>query len=399
MRVLFLESHPMWIYGLPNGFCDSGHKVMISGPLTDQNIPEMIAEFQPDLIVMLGWGPEQTTEKQEWICKHVHAAQVPLVYWATEDPTFTSYFTLPLIKRVQPDFVFTICPARVDYYRQQGIKAAHMDFGYHPSIHCTVPSEEKYRTSIAVVANAYPQVFEQYPNHYRLVSLYTLIRPLLHANIRIDFYGRDWDKMKFYLGKDIPAEWIHGYLPYPEANKVYSSADIVIGLQNYETQLTQRTYEILGSGGCLVTHSTPEVRRLFVPHRDLVASSSAKETVELVSHYLEHPDLREQIRKQGMHAVREDTYQHRADYMLDVLQEEGIVKKEDSDTLTGGKLTYFMDRIREKYEVHDVREGDTLWNIAQQYGVTVEQIMKENGLTSDLIYVDQYLKIKENNGS
>lgn len=30
MRVLFLESHPMWIHGLPNGFRDAGHKVKVS---------------------------------------------------------------------------------------------------------------------------------------------------------------------------------------------------------------------------------------------------------------------------------------------------------------------------------------------------------------------------------
>lgn len=395
MRVLFLESHPLWIFGLPNGFCDSGHQVMISGPLTYQNIPEVITAFQPELIVMLGWGPEHTPEKQEWICQHVHEAKVPLVYWATEDPTFTNDFTLPLIKRVKPDFVFTICPARVGYYRRIGIKAAHMDFGYHPSIHCTVPSEDKYRTSIAVVANAYPEVFEKYPNHFRLFSLSTLIRPLLDENMRIDFYGRGWEKMESYLGIEIPAEWIHGYLSYTEANKVYSSADIVIGLQNYDTQLTQRTYEILGSGGFLLTQSTREVRRCFDSHHDLVASSTAKETVLLARYYLHHAEKRAQIRKQGMLAVREDTYQHRADYMLDVLQEEGILIKESSDNKKRGEIAYFQDRIREKYVVHDVQAGDTLWKIAKQYGVTVEHIMKENGLTSDRIYVDQYLKIKE----
>ncbi|MCY8281393.1 hypothetical protein, partial [Bacillus inaquosorum] len=30
MKILFLESHPMWLYGLPNGFRETGHTVMIS---------------------------------------------------------------------------------------------------------------------------------------------------------------------------------------------------------------------------------------------------------------------------------------------------------------------------------------------------------------------------------
>lgn len=395
MRVLFLESHPMWIHGLPNGFRDSGHDVMISGPLTEQNIPEMLGEFQPDLIVMIGWGPEQTPVKLDWIFRHVRQTEVPLVYWATEDPTFTESFTMPLIQRVQPDFVFTICPKHLDYYAERGIKAAHMDFGFHSSIHCPVPAEEAYRTSIAVVANAYPHVFEQYSGHYRLVSLFTLIRPLLHEGMRIDFYGRDWDKMKPYLGMDIPSEWIHGYLSYPDAHKVYSSADIMIGLQNYETQLTQRTYEILGSGGFLVTQDTEAVRSMFTSGKELVAAASATDKLQIIEHYLQHPEKRKEIREQGRRAVSHANYQHRADYMVQVLQEQGLLPQTLATAAGQGQLISYADLIRERYEVHDVRPGDTLWKIAQAYGVTIEHIMKENGLTSYDIYVDQYLKIRE----
>ena len=63
MRILFLESNPMWIYGLPNGFCDAGHTVMISGPLTEEGIIDMIANFQPDLIFTMGHTSEHTREK------------------------------------------------------------------------------------------------------------------------------------------------------------------------------------------------------------------------------------------------------------------------------------------------------------------------------------------------
>ena len=81
--------------------------------------------------------------------------------------------------------------------------------------------------------------------------------------------GRYWDEMDHIIGRKIPDEWIHGYLPYTEANKVYSSADIVLGVQNHLTQVTQRTYEVLGSGGILLTNDTPEIRRLFQPGKIL----------------------------------------------------------------------------------------------------------------------------------
>lgn len=324
MRILFLESHPMWIHGLPNGFIDAGHQVKISGPLTAENIPQMIADFGPELIVTMGWTPDNTNEKPEWIRKHVKAGGIPHIYWATEDPTHLEVFSLPYIKKVEPDFVFTICPAAIEIYRRLGIKAAHLAFGFQAQVHHPTAVEASYRSELAVVANAYPLLAERYPNHYRLQSMRNLIYPLLQANRRIDFWGRQWDKMAGRLNS-LPAAWLHGYLAYTEANKVYSSAAIVIGLQNHRTQLTQRIYEILGSGGLLLTDDTPAIRRLFEPGKDLVVTSSPSETESLVRYYLNNPGEGEKIRRRTLTAVAGHSYCRRAKYILNVLRAEGII--------------------------------------------------------------------------
>ena len=103
--------------------------------------------------------------------------------------------------------------------------------------------------------------------------------------------------MKNILGVDIPRDWIQGYIDYTDANKVYSSSDIIIGLQNLPTQLTQRTYEIMGSGGILLTNDIPIINRLFKSGRDLITSSSPEETIELVKYYLQYPEKRNVIKK------------------------------------------------------------------------------------------------------
>jgi LysM repeat protein len=41
-----------------------------------------------------------------------------------------------------------------------------------------------------------------------------------------------------------------------------------------------------------------------------------------------------------------------------------------------------------------VREGDTLWLIAQRYGTTVERIKNDNGLRGNLLVVGQKLTIR-----
>lgn len=325
MRILFLENHPMWIHGLPNGFRSIGHKVMISGPLTKQNIPQIISKFKPELIISMGWTSENTGQKPNWIRKYVKYNKIPLVYWATEDPTHTYSFTLPLINKLRPNFVFTICKDRVNYYKALGMKAAHLDFGFSPKVNHSVIPNDKYKCSIAVVANAYPHILKLYPNHYRIKSIETLISPLIKENIRIDFWGKEWEIANEIVGQSIPKKWIHGYLEYTETSQVYSSASIIIGIQNHLTQLTQRTYEILGAKGFLVTSDTPEIRRFFTPDKDLIVSSSPEENLKLVRYYLKNEEEREKIRIRGEMKVKSHSYANRAKYMLKVLHEQKII--------------------------------------------------------------------------
>lgn len=323
MRVLFFESHPVWINGLPNGFRDLGHEVMVSGPLTATNIPAMITTFKPHIIVMMGWTKEHLPSKLALVSQNAKSAGIPVVYWATEDPTHTSSFTMLVIGTLHPDFIFTICPSRVDYYKKFGLKSAHLDFGYHPSEHYRTDICECYRCGIAVVANAYPHVLSAHPNHPRITSLKNLIKPLVDQGIRVDFWGDNWDGIGHLIG-NVPPEWLHGYVSHTETNKIYSSADIVLGLQNVPTQLTKRTYEILGSGGFLLTADTPEIRRLFEPGKDLVVSSSPEETLELVRYYADHPEEREEIRKHAAATAAVHSYRYRAQQMIDTLKQSGI---------------------------------------------------------------------------
>ena len=55
---------------------------------------------------------------------------------------------------------------------------------------------------------------------------------------------------------------------------------------------------------------------------------------------------------------------------------------------TAVNATTTVDKIEYK-----VRRGDTLWRIARRYNTTVPQIMRQNGLNSDLLEVNQVLQI------
>lgn len=323
-RILFLETHPMWIYGLPKGFQKLGHEVKTCA--TDQRAVKVIKQFKPELIIAIGWTPANSTpRKQRLISKLVQVSGAPFVYWSTEDPGYTEIFSLPLIRRTQPDFVFSIHRPTVRRFTKRGLQAAHLDFGSDPDTHRRQKASRRYQGTAALVANAYPKLYREKPGHYRFKSLRKLVNPFLDRKSKINLYGRDWGKMKRMFNSEIPTRNIHGYLPYREAVKVYNSVDFVIGPQNAQDRLTQRTYEILASGGLLITDDTPEVRKRFKPGRDLLVSSSEAETRKLIKEYRHDPIKRENIRQNAVRAAAKHSYKNRAAYMLDVLHKKGII--------------------------------------------------------------------------
>ncbi|MGE7675063.1 glycosyltransferase family protein [Lysinibacillus sp. NPDC094403] len=393
MRILFLESGEIWTNSLARGFQADGHDILISGSINNEDLSKMIEDFNPDFAITIGWGSEHTKDKQKIIRKQMVSHKIPLVYWAVEDPAYTDVWSIPLVNNIKPDFIFTLCPDTVETYKQLGIPSDHLDFGYEETIHHPTNVHPEYESDIAIVANAYPDILHKYPEHYRHSSLDILIKPLLMENIRIDFWGNNWDKMGDYFGFEIPNEWIHGFLNYNDANKVYSSAKILLGLQNYPDLLTQRTYEILGSGGFLITVDTPGVRKNFIPGKDLVVSLSPEETVQKIKYFLNHSQKRSQVQIQGRKTVQDHSYKTRAKQMIKTLIDNNILKNSFYPTKEKGEILYY--RPLDDYETYKVNKGDTLYRISSECSVSIKDLISLNGLTSDLIFEDQILKIRK----
>ncbi len=393
MRILFLESGEIWSNNLARGFTANGHDVLISGPINKENLSNMIETFKPDFAITIGWGLEHTKDKQNLIQQQMELNKVPLVYWAVEDPAYTEVWSIPLVNAIKPDFVFTLCPAKVDTYKKLGIPSEHLDFGYEETINHPIHVHSEYEPQIAIVANAYPDILEKYPEHFRHRSLDILIRPLLKENIRIDFWGDGWDKMDDYFGFNIPKEWIHGFLGYKDTSKVYCSSNIILGLQNYPELLTQRTYEILGSGGFLLTLDTPGVREKFKPGKDLVVSLSPEETIQKVHYYLNQSEKRSQIQIQGRKSVEVHSYKFRVNQIINTLIEKDILKPGLNETKGKGEIIYFSPNNHS--ETYRVQKGDTLYEISRKFEVSIEELKTLNMLTSDLIIENQVLRIRK----
>jgi len=106
------------------------------------------------------------------------------------------------------------------------------------------------------------------------------------------------------------------------------------------------------------------------------------------------PDKRDEIREHGNRTVKQHTYEQRAKALIRILQEQGILARDASRTdQAQGELVFFDHSTMKSEKVHVVSEGDTLWEIGRKYQTSVDLIKKGNKLASDLIYVNQQLKI------
>ncbi|UXR74267.1 LysM peptidoglycan-binding domain-containing protein [Staphylococcus sp. IVB6238] len=67
-------------------------------------------------------------------------------------------------------------------------------------------------------------------------------------------------------------------------------------------------------------------------------------------------------------------------------------------TVTSGAAAVLAHQDAEASTQHAVQAGDSLWDVAAQYGTTVEAIKQANGLTNNMIFPGQTLSISATSG-
>lgn len=325
MRVLFMESNSRFIFGLPLGFRDLGHQILVSGSVEADKLLRIFNFFKPDLAVVLGWSKEHEVDKLDLMRAVLDLYEVPLIYWATEDPTFLDYFSLPLVTRLSPIQVFTVSEKAIPTYEALGYKASYLPFAYQPSLFYPTRNSSKKQT-LGLVANAYPNVLSFDITHYRKASMNILIKPLLENGIPIQIWGEGWNEIEPFLGHWVSPDLLHGPVHYLQTNKLYNDCEMLLGLQNEkEDVISMRTFEILGSGGLLLTSYHTKIEELFTINKDLVMASSALELLEYYHFYYKNPSARIRLRKNGTKAVAAHSYKIRASEILSQLRKEGYL--------------------------------------------------------------------------
>lgn len=99
-----------------------------------------------------------------------------------------------------------------------------------------------------------------------------------------------------------------------------SKINLNMTIKPIQMGLPLRIFDIMGSGGFLMTNYQPELPELFEIGVDLEAYGSMEELIDKCDYYLTHEDERRQIALNGYRKVKENhTYQHRIMEMLRIV--------------------------------------------------------------------------------
>lgn len=99
-----------------------------------------------------------------------------------------------------------------------------------------------------------------------------------------------------------------------------SKVNLNLTIRNIRTGLPLRIWDVLGSGGFLLTNFQIELLDFFENGKDLVWFDSLADLQQKAGYYLKHEDERKAIAANGLENVRANhTYRHRIAQILDVI--------------------------------------------------------------------------------
>lgn len=309
-KILLIDHRTYCINSLGDSLSQQGHTLAFQSSWRPEEVEFAISRFQPDILLSVGYNRRLFSFFADYIPDLCTKYKLFHIYWATEDYINHDNWSLPYIKRSKPNLIWTIHPACIELYHKIGIPANYLNFAYNPRMFPGKMELQVEKYNIAFVGATH-----FFKRTYRFDSIRHLLIPLVKRGIKIDIWGSGWRKetekiMKLY-GVKIPVDWLHGHLLYGNTPKVYHQAKIVLGVQNAEDQVSQRTFEILGSGGFMLASRTPALLELFTDTQELVLTSSPEETIELVKFYLDRPNLRFKIGQRARRKVLDKYTYHK----------------------------------------------------------------------------------------
>ncbi len=107
--------------------------------------------------------------------------------------------------------------------------------------------------------------------------------------------------------------------------RIFKCSKINLNMTNrpFKSGIPLRVFDIMGSGGFLISNYQPELAEIFIPGEDIVLYESIPDLLSKIEYFLEHEEERLQIAKNGYRKVKE---LHSYDVRLEeILRLSGVV--------------------------------------------------------------------------
>ena len=237
-----------------------------------------------DLNILVDYGEDALGIPLDWEIPH------PNAYWVSDAHLGYEY---RLQRAKQFDHVFVAQKWFIDKFSEGGIsldKLHYLPHAFEPDVYHPVSIIDKWDWT-----------FIGFPNSEHRIDL-------------LDRFIKEFPN--FYMGWRIPGAM--GYNELHDCNEKYNQSRIVIN-DNVVNDVNMRTFETMGSGGCLLTQDIPELIELFQDGNHLMTYRSIDEAISLAKDLLKDEKTRKHISEQGHKEVLEKhTYMHRTQEILKV---------------------------------------------------------------------------------
>jgi len=275
-------------------------------------IEERVLEASPDYVLVID-GNELTDKTISYCSSH----GTTLVMWA-----YDSVRNFPWISRAARnfEFVFTHEPEDLAAF-PPGRTVKYLPLAYDPQTY--FPSESPVDHDIDLVFAGAIQ--SNYPERTKRLAMIgrafpeMTIRVFSPATPLLSPY-RLHDLMISISGSDTKV--IRGRTGHPELNGFYNRAKVCINIHNRQSGLavSPRSFEILGSGGLLLTDRAIPMADDLKAGRDYLLYSDEMDMIEKIRWVMQNKDMATEIARRGHEAAKQGhTYVHRARLISDEL--------------------------------------------------------------------------------
>jgi glycosyltransferase involved in cell wall biosynthesis len=207
----------------------------------------------------------------------------PRIYWASD--THIGYdYRLETAKKF--DHVFVAQKKAVEDFKRDGVEAEWLPHAFEPQ--------------------AYP--YQTMP----LKEFDVCFVGHINNDKRLDFLDHMFKKFpNFFYGQRL----------FERAAEAYGRSKINLNIAHSD-DVNMRVFEIMGSGGFLLTEYVPSLEELFKNRKHLVWYKDLDEAVDMATYYIHNDEARQKIAEEGYREVlKNHTITKRVDRMIEVINQ------------------------------------------------------------------------------